>query len=126
MTPARLCLPVGFWRTPLARTFPLMLVLAILLGVSSGCTRQEGTAVSPAALSRIHEGVSTMADVRHILGKPDQIKTLLGNQTWIYRHSVRRGWFTMRTKTKKVEIYFSFKGIVRQIRVMRSRDSQML
>lgn len=123
---ARLRLPVGLWRPPLVRTFPLMLVLAILLGVSSGCTRQEGTAVSPAALSRIHEGVSTMADVRHILGKPDQIKTLLGNQTWIYRHSVRRGWFTLRTKEKKVEIYFSFKGIVRQIRVTHSRDSQML
>jgi outer membrane protein assembly factor BamE (lipoprotein component of BamABCDE complex) len=109
MTLARLYHPMELWRATPRRSFFLMMILVILIGLSTGCTRQEGTAVSPAALSRIHEGVSTMADVRHILGKPDQIKTLLGNQTWIYRHSVRHGWFTLRTKTEGRNLFF-FQG----------------
>ncbi len=80
-----------------------------------GCARQEGTAVHPVELSRIREGVSTMGDVRRILGKPDEVDTILGNQTWIYRHTKRSGWFVSDTRVSQVNILFSTKGIVRKV-----------
>ncbi|MHB1606533.1 MAG: outer membrane protein assembly factor BamE domain-containing protein [Leptospirales bacterium] len=72
--------------------------------------------MSPMSLANLHEGKSTMADVRRILGKPDKIKFLLGDQTWIYQHTRTTGWFSQNTKVNKVWILFSSEGIVRKIR----------
>lgn len=84
-----------------------------------GCARQEGTAVQPLDLARIREGVSTMGDVKRILGKPDEVKTVLGNQTWVYLHTKRSGWFMSDTKVRQVSILFSTRGIVRKITVVK-------
>ncbi len=124
MTPVRLFRPAR-WLTSLLRPFWLCLLLIAFAGVQTGCTRQEGTAVSSSALMQVHEGVSTMADVRHWLGKPDSVRTLLGNQTWVYRHTVRQGWFSLRMKEREVRILFSHAGIVRKITVYENHVSQL-
>ncbi|MCL4460228.1 MAG: outer membrane protein assembly factor BamE [Nitrospirae bacterium] len=124
MNTARLSRPAR-WLTLLFRPVWLCLLLAVLAGPETGCTRQEGTAVSASALSHIQERISTMSDVRHWLGKPDKIRALLGNQTWIYRHSVRRGWFSLRMKEREVRIRFSHAGIVRKITVLENHNSQL-
>ena len=72
----------------------------------------------------VHEGVSTMDDVRHWLGNPDRVRTLLGNRTWIYRHTERKGWFSLRMKEREVRILFSHAGTVRKITVHETHDSQ--
>jgi outer membrane protein assembly factor BamE (lipoprotein component of BamABCDE complex) len=99
----------------------LLLVACLGLFTASmpGCARQEGTAVQPVDLARIREGVSTMGDVKRILGKPDEVKTVLGNQTWVYLHSKRSGWFMSNTRVRQVSILFSTRGIVRKITVVK-------
>jgi outer membrane protein assembly factor BamE (lipoprotein component of BamABCDE complex) len=124
MTPVRLCRPAR-GMIVVIRTLWFCFFLIVFAGTNSGCTRQEGTAVSSSSLTQVHEGVSTMADVRHWLGKPDEVRTLLGNQTWIYRHTVRKGWFSLRMKEREVRILFSHAGIVRKITVHETQDSQL-
>jgi outer membrane protein assembly factor BamE (lipoprotein component of BamABCDE complex) len=105
------------------RTAALVLLLLSGAGVFSfsmlGCARQEGTAVQPMDLARIREGVSTMGDVKRILGKPDEVKTLLGDQIWIYLHTERKGWMFSKTQVRQVSIHFNSQGIVRKVDVQK-------
>ncbi len=116
----------GLFRRSVQRGSFLLFSLGILFfSVSTGCTRQEGTLVSPMSMAELHEGKSTMDDVRRILGRPDRVKSLLGDQTWIYRHTQTTGWFSQDMKVNEVWILFSSEGIVRQIRVQKYQGSQL-
>ncbi len=120
-----MCVSRSFWHHLQRISFFLLLPLGVLFfSVSTGCTRQEGTLVSPMSLAGLHEGKSTMADVTRLLGRPDQVKFLLGDQTWIYRHTRTTGWFSQNTKVNEVWILFSEQGIVRQIRVQKYHEDQ--
>ncbi len=101
-----------------------LLSLGVVFLVVMGCTRQEGTSVSPMSIAQLHEGKSTMNDVRRVLGKPDEIRRLLGNETWIYRHAKTTGWVNQSTKVNEVWILFSSQGIVRQIRLQEYQGNQ--
>ncbi|MHB1285730.1 MAG: outer membrane protein assembly factor BamE domain-containing protein [Leptospirales bacterium] len=101
-----------------------LLCLGVVFLVVTGCIRQAGTPVSPMSIAQLHEGKSTMNDVRRVLGKPDEVKRLLGDETWIYRHTRTTGWVNQNTKVSEVWILFSSQGIVRQIRLQEYQGNQ--
>ena len=62
----------------------LCLVSAVLL---AGCA-SVGQKVDQAAVDRIQKGVSTKADVRHLIGDPNKVtKDSNGIETWTYEYA---------------------------------------
>ncbi|CAK0767860.1 exported hypothetical protein [Gammaproteobacteria bacterium] len=65
------------------------LLLVSTLGFSGCATHTYGTstAVNEKALSQIHAGTSTTADLRRLLGEPTEMETLgPGLELWTYRY----------------------------------------
>jgi outer membrane protein assembly factor BamE (lipoprotein component of BamABCDE complex) len=104
----------GLGRGLLTSVFSVALLLVLL--VSSGCTTEEGTRVSTVSLMKLKTGVSTMADVKNVLGPPDRVENRFGEQVWVYRHRVIKGLFYRHTTGKNIAISFDEKGVIRQVR----------
>lgn len=79
----------------LSRICAILLFLVSIPWLSScATTRVYGTnaAVNEDALSRIHAGTSTSADLRHLLGEPTTVTSLgPGLELWTYRYIEYRG-----------------------------------
>jgi outer membrane protein assembly factor BamE (lipoprotein component of BamABCDE complex) len=104
----------GQRRFRLSAFFSLGLLLMVL--VLSGCTTEKGTRVSSVSFVKLKPGISTMADVRSVIGPPDRVEQRFGEQVWVYRHRVTKGLFYRHTTGKNIVIYFDEKGVIRQIR----------